>query len=76
MFWISGTCRENASSTERIWKCESGRRRLQKSCVDADPANVLNIPIEKMEGMIGPAFGIALLSAYQGGSISFSGTDF
>lgn len=33
-------------------------------------ANVLNIPVEKMEGMIGPAFGIALLSAYQGGSIS------
>lgn len=33
-------------------------------------ANVLNIPVEKMEGMIGPAFGIALLAAYQGGSIS------
>lgn len=33
-------------------------------------ANVLNIPIEKMEGMIGPAFGIALLAAYKGGDIS------
>ena len=33
-------------------------------------ANVLNIPIEKMGGMIGPAFGIALLAAYKGGSIS------
>lgn len=33
-------------------------------------ANVLNIPIEKMDGMIGPAFGIALLAAYRGGSIS------
>ena len=33
-------------------------------------ANVLNISIEKMEGMIGPAFGIALLAAYKGGSIT------
>lgn len=33
-------------------------------------ANVLNIRIEKMEGMIGPAFGIALLAAYNGGCIS------
>lgn len=30
-------------------------------------ANVLNIPIEQMDGMIGPAFGIALLSAYHYG---------
>ena len=33
-------------------------------------ANVLNIAVEKMEGMIGPAFGIALLAAYKGGSIT------
>ena len=33
-------------------------------------ANVLNIRIEKMDGMIGPAFGIALLAAYSGGCIS------
>ena len=33
-------------------------------------ANVLNIRIEKMDGMIGPAFGIALLAAYRGGYIS------
>lgn len=33
-------------------------------------ANVLNVSVEKMEGMIGPAFGIALLAAYRGGSIS------
>lgn len=30
-------------------------------------SNVLNIPIEQMDGMIGPAFGIALLSAYRYG---------
>lgn len=30
-------------------------------------ANVLNIRIEQMDGMIGPAFGIALLSAYHYG---------
>lgn len=33
-------------------------------------ANVLNISVEKMDGMIGPAFGIALLAAYKGKSIS------
>lgn len=33
-------------------------------------ANVLDIPIEKVGGTIGPAFGIALLAAYKGGSIS------
>lgn len=33
-------------------------------------ANVLNIRIEKMDGMIGPAFGIALLAAYRGGCFS------
>lgn len=33
-------------------------------------ANVLNIRIEKLDGMIGPAFGIALLATYQGGYIS------
>lgn len=30
-------------------------------------ANVLNISIEQMDGMIGPAFGIALLAAYRSG---------
>lgn len=30
-------------------------------------ANVLNIRIEQMDGNVGPAFGIALLAAYQGG---------
>ena len=30
-------------------------------------ANVLNIRIEQMDGMIGPAFGIALLAAYHCG---------
>lgn len=30
-------------------------------------SNVLNIRIEKLDGMIGPAFGIAMLAAYQGG---------
>lgn len=33
-------------------------------------ANVLNIRIEKMDGMIGPAFGIALLAAYRAGCFS------
>lgn len=33
-------------------------------------ANVLNIPIKKMDGMTGPAFGIALLAAYKGKNIS------
>lgn len=33
-------------------------------------ANVLDIRVEKMDGMIGPAFGIALLAAYNGGCIS------
>ena len=28
-------------------------------------ANVLNVSVEKMEGMIGPAFGIALLASYK-----------
>lgn len=32
-------------------------------------ANVLNIRIEKLDGMIGPAFGIAMLAAYEGGSV-------
>ena len=31
-------------------------------------SNVLNIPIEQMDGMIGPAFGIALLTAYSCGA--------
>lgn len=33
-------------------------------------ANVLNIRIEQLDGMIGPAFGIALLAAYHGGAFS------
>lgn len=33
-------------------------------------ANVLNVRVEKLEGMIGPAFGIALLAAYNGGDIT------
>lgn len=32
-------------------------------------ANVLNIRIEQLDGMIGPAFGIAMLAAYEGGSV-------
>ena len=33
-------------------------------------ADVLRMPVEKMDGMIGPAFGIALLAAYQEGCVS------
>ena len=28
-------------------------------------ANVLNLPVEQMDGMIGAAFGVALLAAYR-----------
>lgn len=33
-------------------------------------ANVLNVSVEKMEGMIGPAFGIALLASYKNENFS------
>ena len=33
-------------------------------------ADVLKMPVEKMDGMIGPAFGIALLAAYQEGCVT------
>ena len=33
-------------------------------------ANVLNIRIEQLAGMVGPAFGIALLAAYHCGEFS------
>ena len=59
----------NEYGYQGIWKCKSSRWRSKAVWLQT-MANVLNLSVEKMEGMIGPAFGIALLASYKSQNFS------